>query len=142
MSVHTDLSAAAALSSAHRAEQPARVLHLAILHDAGFDAAEATQAFRLLFTYTFGFAGLSPEQTATDAQRQAAAAIAALPPEAYPNLTRAAPHASKAMAGQEQFEYGLERILDGLEGRLANRRAPAKSRPGRRRTRQPLKPTG
>jgi AcrR family transcriptional regulator len=91
---------------------------MGILHSAGFDSREAAKAFRLLFTYVFGFAGLSPEQTAEQARRQAAAAIAVLPPEEYPNLSKAAAEASTAMAGEEQFEYGLERILDGLEARL------------------------
>jgi AcrR family transcriptional regulator len=94
---------------------------LGILHEAGFGSREAAQSFRLLFTYVFGFAGLSPEQTADEARRQAAAAIATLPPAQYPNLSKAAAEASAAMAGEEQFEYGLERILDGLESRLANR---------------------
>jgi AcrR family transcriptional regulator len=94
---------------------------LGILHGAGFDSAEAAQAFRLLFTYTFGFAGLSPERSAEEARRQAASAIAALPADEYPNLTSAASEASRAMAGEEQFEYGLERILDGLEARLGER---------------------
>jgi AcrR family transcriptional regulator len=96
---------------------------LGILQGAGFDRAEATQAYRLLFTYTFGFAGLSPDQTAEQTRRQVAAAIVALPPEDYPNLTAAAAEASTAMAGEEQFEYGLERILDGLEARLAEKPA-------------------
>ncbi len=90
---------------------------LEILHGAGFDDAEAAQAFRLLFTYVVGFAALSPERTVAQQRQQAAAAIALLPPERYPNLTRAADQASKAMAGEEAFEYGLERILDGLEAR-------------------------
>src|SRR5439155_23421583 len=72
-------------------------------------------------TYTFGFAGLSPSQTVDEARRQAAAALIALPPEEYPHLTAAAAEASQAMAGEEQFEYGLERILDGLEARLGER---------------------
>ena len=93
-------------------------LGLGILIDAGFDKAEAAQAFRLLFTYVFGFAALSPEARVEDARREAAAAIAALSPEEYPRLTGAASEASHAMAGEEQFEYGLERILDGLEARL------------------------
>jgi AcrR family transcriptional regulator len=92
---------------------------LEILAGAGFDTREATQAFRLLFTFVFGFAGLSPEQTADQTRRQAAAAIATLPPDEFPNLTKAAAEATMAMAGEEQFEYGLERILDGLEARLA-----------------------
>jgi hypothetical protein len=91
---------------------------MGILHEAGFDSREAAQVFRLLFTYIFGFAGLSPDQTAAAARRQAQVAIAVLPPEDYPNLTAAAAEASMAMAGEEQFEYGLERILDGLQARL------------------------
>jgi AcrR family transcriptional regulator len=92
---------------------------LRILRDAGLDIREATAAFRLLFTYTFGFAALSPAE-ATDADRRAAlAALAALPPEDYPALTEARHEASQAMGGDEVFEYGLERILDGLEARLA-----------------------
>jgi AcrR family transcriptional regulator len=96
---------------------------LGVLRAAGFDNAEATRAFRLLFTYTFGFAGLSPDETTEEARRQAAAAISVLPPERYPHLSAAAAEASEAMAGEEQFEYGLERILDGLEARLAELRS-------------------
>jgi AcrR family transcriptional regulator len=92
---------------------------LGILHAAGFDSREAAQAFRLLFTFVFGFAGLSPERTVDETRRRTAAALAGLPPEDFPNLTRAAVEATAAMAGDDQFEYGLERILDGLETRLA-----------------------
>jgi AcrR family transcriptional regulator len=95
-----------------------------ILHAAGFDSDEAARAFRLLFTFVFGYAGLSPETTVEEARRQAAVAIAGLSPDEYPNLTGAAGPFSAAMAGEEQFEYGLERILDGLEARLASRSAP------------------
>lgn len=92
---------------------------LQILLAAGFDAREGTAAFRLLFTYTFGFAALSPASSTPDDRRAAAAALAALPPDEYPALTAAREEASRAMGGEEVFEYGLERILDGLETRLA-----------------------
>jgi AcrR family transcriptional regulator len=95
---------------------------LGILLEAGLDPREATQSFRLFFTYVFGFAGLSPRRTEGDARRHAAAAIALLPPERYPNLTAAAAEAAAAMGGDEQFQYGLDRILDGIEARLADRR--------------------
>ncbi len=94
---------------------------LRILQSAGFDRREAAQAFRLLFTYVFGFAAFSPEHAVEEARGQARAAIAALSPERYPMLTSAAAEASEAMAGKEQFDYGLERILDGFEARLAAR---------------------
>jgi AcrR family transcriptional regulator len=92
-----------------------------ILTTAGFDAEEAARSFRLLFTYVVGYAGLSPQAHVEEARRQAAVAIAGLPPDEYPALTEAAGPFSAAMAGEEQFEYGLERILDALESRLAER---------------------
>lgn len=91
---------------------------MGILRAAGFPAADAAGAFRLLFTYTFGYSGLSPEASSEEARRQAAAAVAGLAPDEYPNLVDTAPEFSAAMAGQKQFEYGVERILDGLEARL------------------------
>lgn len=92
---------------------------LRALTAAGFPAREATQAFRLLFTYTFGFAAFSPADTVDEDRSAARAAIAALPPADYPALTAAGNEAAEAMGGEEAFDYGLERILDGLQARLA-----------------------
>jgi AcrR family transcriptional regulator len=93
---------------------------LHILREAGFDVREGTAAFRLLFTYTFGFAALSPAESTEEDRRAALAALAVLPPDEYPALTEAREEASRAMGGDEVFEYGLDRILDGLEARLAS----------------------
>lgn len=97
---------------------------MAILQGAGFDAEEAARAFRLLYTYVVGYAGLSPAARVDESRRMAAVAIAGLDPNEYPNLTDAAAAFSAAMAGEEQFEYGLECILDGLEARLAELSPP------------------
>ncbi len=91
------------------------------LVDAGFSTREATYAFRLLFTYTFGFAAFSPADALEQDRVAARVAIAALPPAEYPALTAAAAEAAEAMGGEEAFDYGLDRILDGLEARLASR---------------------
>jgi AcrR family transcriptional regulator len=110
---------------------------MGILLDTGFDAAEAAQIFRLLFTYTVGFASLSPAEATDEDRRAAAAALMLLPPDRFPNLTGAVPEASRAMGGEEQFAYGLERLLDGLEARLSAKQTSALSReppPARRRT--------
>jgi AcrR family transcriptional regulator len=91
---------------------------LTILRGAGFEVSEATAAFRLLFTYTVGFAALSPAES-TEADRHSARdALAALPPDEFPALTEARDEASSAMGGDEVFEYGLDRIIDGLAGQL------------------------
>jgi AcrR family transcriptional regulator len=97
-------------------------LGLKVLQDAGFPPEEAAKAFRLLFTYTFGFAAFSPEATAEEAREAAMAAISDLPAEYYPKLSAAVEEAAAAMGGDAVFNYGLERILDGLEGRLVELR--------------------
>jgi AcrR family transcriptional regulator len=91
---------------------------MAVLRGAGFDDRAAALSFRLLFTYVFGFVTFSPAEHDRQAAEEAAGAIRALPPDAYPNLTEAASDMAAAMGGDEAFEYGLARILDGLEAAL------------------------
>jgi AcrR family transcriptional regulator len=91
---------------------------MGILRAAGFASHEAARAFRLLFTYTLGFAGLSPVARLDEARQQAGVAIAGLAADEYPNLRETAAEFSAAIGGQDAFEYGLERILDGLEASL------------------------
>jgi AcrR family transcriptional regulator len=87
------------------------------LVDAGLDRQEAARAFRLLFTYVFGSVAFSPTASADRARREVRAAMAALPPGDYPLLSSMAGEAAAAAAGDEQFDYGLELILDGIEAR-------------------------
>ncbi|MGI8511079.1 MAG: TetR/AcrR family transcriptional regulator [Solirubrobacteraceae bacterium] len=90
-----------------------------VLMDAGFPRDEAARVFRLLFTYTFGFAAFSPDEQSDVARAAARTALSALPADEYPALTSSVDEAAQAMAGDEAFDYGLERILDGIEARLA-----------------------
>jgi AcrR family transcriptional regulator len=91
---------------------------LAILRGAGFDDRVAALSFRLLFTYVFGFVTFSPAEHDREAVAEAEHAIRALPTRDYPNLTAAGPETAAAMGGDEAFDYGLARILDGLETAL------------------------
>ena len=91
---------------------------MSLLVGAGFEVEDAAAAFRLLFTYVFGFAGLSPQATTDEARRQAAVAVAGLSASDHPVLTRHAGPFAQAMAGEDAFSFGLERILDGLEAYL------------------------
>lgn len=91
---------------------------LQILQEAGFEADEAVNAFRLLVTYTYGFALFSAARSERAALEGTRAALGALPPEGYPRLSEAAGAHAEAMGGEEAFAYGLERILDGLKARL------------------------
>jgi Tetracyclin repressor-like, C-terminal domain len=89
-----------------------------ILRSAGFDAAGAARGFRLLFTYVFGYVSFSPDDSAAEARRDARAAMAALPPDEYPTISETSEELADAMAGQETFDFGLDRIVDGLEAHL------------------------
>jgi AcrR family transcriptional regulator len=91
---------------------------MTILRRAGFPARDAARAFRLLFTFVFGYVSFSPDESAADARRSARAAMAALPPDDYPTISETSDELADAMAGPETFDFGLDRIVDGLEARL------------------------
>ena len=89
------------------------------LLEAGLERAEAARAFRVLFTYVFGYVAFSPSATADTARRVVRLSLAALPPDEYPLISSMADEAAAAAAGDEQFESGLELILDGIAARAA-----------------------
>ena len=91
---------------------------MTILRHAGFGPSDAARAFRLLFTYVFGYVSFSPDETADEARRDSRAAVAALPPDEYPALVETSEELAGAMAGEETFDFGLDRIIDGLDARL------------------------
>jgi AcrR family transcriptional regulator len=93
---------------------------LGILLDAGFDPRTTALASGALINYASGFALLESRSSraadGTPAARELEAAVmeyfATLPPERYPNMIRVA---AERIAEDEQFEYGLARVLDGIE---------------------------
>lgn len=93
-------------------------LGVGILRGAGFGREDAAHGFRLLFTYVFGYVSFSPEESADEARRRARVAMAELPPEQYTALHDSAAQLADAMAGQAPFEFGLDRIVDGLSAHL------------------------
>jgi AcrR family transcriptional regulator len=98
---------------AFRMSEPA----MQILLDAGFPPKEAAQAFRLLFVHVFGSMLFGPSTPTAAEQRAARAALHLLPEDEFPAITATADAIPPTMAGPEQFDYGLEVILDGLEAR-------------------------
>lgn len=89
---------------------------LQILQGAGFSLEEAARAFRSLFVYTFGHATFSPGAEDIEAsRRRGLAIIAGLPPEQFPAVTAAALPLAATLAGDEQYEYGLDHLLAGLK---------------------------
>jgi AcrR family transcriptional regulator len=110
-----------------------------VLIDAGFDAQEAAHAFRVLFDYVFGYALVNPRAPSEEVRRTAHSGLVALPPDEFPALTSAAAEIAESVGGDRQFDYGLDRIIDGLEARLATTASVAAPGARRRRTGRPAR---
>lgn len=89
-----------------------------ILQGAGLPAAAAARAYRTLFLYTFGFSGFGDPADPELVRRESVAQIAPLPADEYPAVSAAVDELADTMSGEDQFQYGLELILDGIESRL------------------------
>ena len=96
-------------------------LTLQILRDGGFTREEAVSAYRALFSYTLGFvyffrfAGEEGSAARRAAQQEVRRGLEALPEEEFPAMTESAAEFGATVAAESQFDYGLERLLDGLE---------------------------
>lgn len=95
---------------------------MACLLGAGFSASLATHAFSAIDAYVYGFAlteASLPFEAGVGAEKEFAEAVAP-DPEAYPHLSRALGEILEdgAYAFADEFEYGLDLILDGIESRL------------------------
>jgi AcrR family transcriptional regulator len=97
---------------------------MSVLRSNGFDARTTSLASGALINYASGFAlfeSKSPGGTDSPEAKAMADAVMAyfrgLSPERYPNLLAVA---AVPITEDEQFEYGLQRLLDGFEGDLRN----------------------
>ena len=91
------------------------------LREAGFSIAMAAHAYSVLDSYIYGFALTQtnlPFQTSAEVGEVAESMLRQFPADAYPHLTEMALQ-HVLMPGYDyadEFEFGLELILDGLEG--------------------------
>jgi AcrR family transcriptional regulator len=91
---------------------------LAILLGAGFTAESAFDAYQSLYLFTLGFmttANRSPEFIAV--QRQGAAYMLSLPVEDFPSIRAVTPVIGRRSL-EEQFEIGLDVVIEGIAARL------------------------
>lgn len=103
---------------------------LSVLRAGGFEGDRLTLAFASILTYALGSAvmdsrelsGPGPEgkgKSVQELQAMYAGMLASLPTEMYPNLVRLVTEtALEAMDDDVQFEYGLQRMFDGMEADL------------------------
>ena len=123
---------------------PANLRHhdavIGCLRAAGFDMAMAAHAYSLLDGYIYGFALTKmnlPFDATTDIAEMAQAMLEPFPLGEYPNLADfITEHAMKpGYDFADEFEYGLDVILDGLEREAAPPEGNHGRRPHRRRQR-------
>lgn len=94
---------------------------LAVLRSAGLEAELAARAHTTLFTYVLGATSWELRQAAEcddpDARRQVRAAMESLSADEFPTVVALAPELSRTSGGDEQFDYGLDLLITGLEQR-------------------------
>jgi AcrR family transcriptional regulator len=112
------------LMESRRRPGPANLRHhdavIGKLRAAGFDIAMAAHAYSLLDSYIYGFAMTKmnlPFDTSAEVTEVAQDILEPLPANEYPNLVEfITEHALKPSYNYgDEFEYGLDLILDGLE---------------------------
>jgi AcrR family transcriptional regulator len=115
---------AVGLMESRRTPGPANLRHhdavIGRLRAAGFDVEMAAHAYSLLDSYIYGFALTKlnlPFQTAEDVGEVAQTMLAPFPANEYPNLVEfLAEHVMRPGYDYgDEFEYGLDVILDGLD---------------------------
>ena len=72
----------------------------------------------------FGFSALSVDEVSDELRSQVRAALGGLPEKEYPAVVGSVKGLAETLGGADQFELGLEVILDGLEARLATDASP------------------
>ena len=92
---------------------------LGALREAGFSIAMAAHSYSVLDSYIYGFAleqASLPFKTSEEVGEVAGSMLRQFPADAYPNLIEMIQHVLRpGYAYADEFEFGLDLILDGLE---------------------------
>ena len=102
---------------------------LGVLGRAGFEGRQLVLACTAILDHGYrsstAASGSPAFSTADDGRSRANAEALAtsLPPETFPNVIAAAPAMAESNA-DDQFEFGLQRLLDGLEAQRQHLRGP------------------
>ena len=94
---------------------------LGILRPAGFEGKTLILAYSVILNHGYSYAAAeaatlpsTPEAAREQMKAMAESLATSLPAEHFPNLVAAAP-AIADMTTDDQFEFGLQRLLDGLQ---------------------------
>ena len=93
---------------------------LRILAGAGMEGADGARAWRALWSYAYGFTAFRIGGDRAESLRLTRVAIAGVPEDEFATLTQSAAGFTAAFATDDDFDDGLERLLDGLEASLSS----------------------
>ena len=98
---------------------------LGVLRSAGFDKETAARTHTALFTYVLGAVSweiqMAAERRDPDSWRRLQTTMESLSSAEFPTVVELAPELSRTTGGDEQFDYGLDLLLAGLESSSAAR---------------------
>jgi AcrR family transcriptional regulator len=106
--------------------------HLRVLREAGFDRAGAARAHLTLLQHALGSATWEVQLNRDRdvlSRRRRQEALAAMPADHYPTLVDLAPELVEGTVGEQQFRYGLDVVLAGLQERLRRAKSETGPRP-------------
>lgn len=94
---------------------------LGVLRSAGFAAESAARTHTTLFTYVLGATSweiqMAAERRDPEAWRRLRTTMESLSSHQFPTVVELAPELARTTGGDEQFDYGLDLLLAGLEVR-------------------------
>ncbi|TWD83898.1 TetR family transcriptional regulator [Kribbella amoyensis] len=107
--------------SGHETARTAEGL-LGVLRSAGFDKETAARTHTTLFTYVLGSTSweiqMAAERRDPDAWRRLRTTMESLSSAEFPTVVGLAPELARTTGGDEQFDYGLDLLLAGLEAKV------------------------
>ncbi|MFI5707726.1 TetR/AcrR family transcriptional regulator [Kribbella sp. NPDC051620] len=94
---------------------------LGVLRAAGLEPEAAARTHTTLFTYVLGATTweiqMAAERLDPDAWRRLRTSMESLSAHEFPTVVELAPELARTSGGDEQFDYGLDLLLAGLEAR-------------------------
>ena len=111
---------------------------LGVLRSAGFDKETAARTHTTLFTYVLGATSweiqMAAERRDPEAWRRLRTTMESLSSAEFPTVVELAPELAITTGGDEQFDYGLDLLLAGLEAAAGSPGAAEIGRPAAVRT--------
>jgi AcrR family transcriptional regulator len=90
---------------------------IALLLEAGLSSEDAVAAFKAILIHALGAAWFATSESRSDVRETATVRHGELSGDELPAMVAVGPELTAALGGTQAFEFGLEALLAGIEGR-------------------------